>query len=95
MLPLAAMRKEHPGASKGRGNGPRFDQEELNRFLAAVVAKADVRELPTGVQIPDELVDEVVLELYGGWTPEARSMVKLVEQQAAAAGGPPLSRRFS
>jgi hypothetical protein len=88
------MRKKTE-ASKHHIDPLRLDQEELNRFLAAVVAKADLLELPTGVRIPDELVDEVVLELYGGWTAEARRTVKLVEEQAAAAGGPSLRRRFS
>jgi len=88
------MRKKTE-ASKHHIDPLRLDQEELNRFLAAVVAKADLLELPTGVRIPDELVDEVVFELYGGWTAEARRTVKLVEEQAAAAGGPSLRRRFS
>jgi hypothetical protein len=32
-------------------------------------------------RIPDQIVDEVVSELYGGWTDQARNYVKVIEER--------------
>jgi hypothetical protein len=54
----------------------------LYRFQVAIVAKCRERGVPReGVNIPDEIVEEVVNELYGGWTDQARNYVKLIEER--------------
>ena len=68
-----ARRKELPGIKR--------ESAGLARFQEAIVAKAQARGLDKNVRIPEDLVDEVVNELYGGWTDQARSHVEVIEER--------------
>ena len=66
-------RKKLPGIKR--------ESAGLVRFQEAIVAKAEARGLDKNVRIPEDLVDEVMNDLYGGWTDQARSFVKVNEER--------------
>jgi hypothetical protein len=66
--------------------GIRRPSAELIGFERTVVAKCHARGLSGDDLIPAELVDEVVLERYGGWTGQARNFVRSIEAYSRRCG---------
>jgi hypothetical protein len=79
-------RKSHVPGTFGPVRG------ELRTFTEAVITKCQERGVdPNDQEIPDEVVDAVADELYGGWTPHARRIAAQLEEHV---GIPRKRRRF-
>jgi hypothetical protein len=69
----------------GTPQRPTAERVEFHRFELALLEKLRERQregrLAPDEQVPDDLIEEVVTDLYGGWTDQARKFVRILEEK--------------